>query len=350
MKMLDRHTRDIFSLINENRIPIMGVAALCILLYHEYQSLFANQSLILHAQEWVRGFGFIGVDIFILLSGMGLPRSREKHTLAEFYFRRIKRIIIPFFVVAIVVAFVDGWSIIKFAKNVLFINFFSESIWSFLWFVPAIIVLYFLFPAYYKFFKMSGNKYSFTLIVCALWILILILGRNVIRPDFYCFLNRIPVFVIGILFGWISQKKETIIDRTTWILLHVLLVFSLSIITLILFFDLPIPFPFFELSVPSVIMAVSIVMLLALVFSKLNKNRICRSFISFLSFYGTISFELYCVQEFVGEKTVSFLSDKTGRLVINLSVFAVVTVLAFLLNLLNKKIWTIKDKRKDSTK
>ena len=82
-------------------------------------------------------------------------------------------------------------------------------------FVPAIIVLYFLFPAYYKFFKMSGNKYSFTLIVCALWILILILGRNVIRPDFYCFLNRIPVFVIGILFGWISTKKETIIDTRT---------------------------------------------------------------------------------------------------------------------------------------
>lgn len=55
---------DLLTLISKHRLPIMGFSALYIYLFHEYLTLFHSYRPFLILQEWIRGFGYIGVDIF----------------------------------------------------------------------------------------------------------------------------------------------------------------------------------------------------------------------------------------------------------------------------------------------
>lgn len=73
---------DLLTLISKHRLPIMGFSALYIYLFHEYLTLFHSYRPFLILQEWIRGFGYIGVDIFFFLSGMGLIYSIQKTNLA----------------------------------------------------------------------------------------------------------------------------------------------------------------------------------------------------------------------------------------------------------------------------
>ena len=101
------------------------------------------------------------------------------------------------------------------------IKFYTETIYQLLWFVPAILTLYLLFPLYYNFFKKASNKVEFTACVWIIWLLLTLALENIvgnIRPDFYGFTNRIPIFIVGILAGDILRKKEIILDKSKWIL------------------------------------------------------------------------------------------------------------------------------------
>lgn len=60
--MIDRNKVD---LINKYRIELMGIAILLIMLFHS--SFNFNNIFII---DCIKRFGYIGVDIFILLSGI----------------------------------------------------------------------------------------------------------------------------------------------------------------------------------------------------------------------------------------------------------------------------------------
>ena len=79
--------RNIFS----NKNFFSGVAILMVVLYH----LMSVDELQTKALS-IFYPGFLGVDVFFLLSGYGLCFSYNKNTLMNFYFRRMKRIV-PFF-------------------------------------------------------------------------------------------------------------------------------------------------------------------------------------------------------------------------------------------------------------
>ena len=61
------------------------------------------------------------------------------------------------------------------------------------------------------------------------------------------------------------------------------------------------------------------------------------------AFLGTISLELYCVQEFLGAKIVPLLNDKMGHFLINIVLFAVVLIAAIILSVLGKLFWKVFD-------
>lgn len=114
---------DLLTLISKHRLPIMGFSALYIYLFHEYLTLFHNNRPFLLLQEWIRGFGYIGVDIFFLLSGMGLIYSIQKSNLGGYYYRRLRRLVFPWIVMAITIMIVDNWSIERFLKNISGVSF-----------------------------------------------------------------------------------------------------------------------------------------------------------------------------------------------------------------------------------
>lgn len=148
-------------LISKYRGAIMGFAALWILFFHEWVTLFVNNQVGVNIEGYLKRIGFCGVDIFLLLSGIGLTFAIRKGNVLTFYYRRIKRILLPFLVMAIIRCALEKWPIIEFWKNISGINFYTKSIYSFLWFVPAILTLYLFFPWYYKLFTRK-SRYSFS--------------------------------------------------------------------------------------------------------------------------------------------------------------------------------------------
>ena len=65
-------------LISKYRGAIMGFAALWILFFHEWVTLFVNNQVGVNIEGYLKRIGFCGVDIFLLLSGIGLTFAIRK--------------------------------------------------------------------------------------------------------------------------------------------------------------------------------------------------------------------------------------------------------------------------------
>ena len=77
----------IYNTIIDRRKELMGIAILMVLLYHLCCWPQWNNPL------RIFGHWYIGVDIFLVLSGFGLCFSYEKYNIKTFYYHRLIRII-----------------------------------------------------------------------------------------------------------------------------------------------------------------------------------------------------------------------------------------------------------------
>ena len=141
------------SLLFKYRKFLMGFAALWILMTHEWQIVTNETSFFFVTENFIKRIGFCGVDIFLLLSGMGLYYSLEKNSVSRFYYNRLKRVIFPFIIMASIVSQIDHWTNEFYFNVITGIGFYKTYIYLFLWFVPAVITLYLFTPVFYNFFK-----------------------------------------------------------------------------------------------------------------------------------------------------------------------------------------------------
>ena len=65
--------KSMIAVISKYRKAIMGFAALWILAMHEWRLLIPYGESFWEREVFLKDIGFCGVDIFLLLSGMGLP-------------------------------------------------------------------------------------------------------------------------------------------------------------------------------------------------------------------------------------------------------------------------------------
>ena len=82
-------------------------------------------------------------------------------------------LIIPLLLSVMGVIFViaKDWTWEVFLKNVTGYHFFTKSIYSMLWFVPAVSVFYLAFPLYYGALRRVANQAHFTAAFLAAWVL-----------------------------------------------------------------------------------------------------------------------------------------------------------------------------------
>ena len=92
---------DIITLLCNYRLPIMGISCLWIFLFHVWVPLLGDVAYLGKFEFYFLRMGYVGVDIFFLLSGIGLVYSISKHSLSVYYYRRIKRILISFLLAGI---------------------------------------------------------------------------------------------------------------------------------------------------------------------------------------------------------------------------------------------------------
>lgn len=329
--------KNLFSQISACRTAIMGAAALWVWLFHQWTPVLGTIPLISQLETFAKDIGFAGVDIFFLLSGMGLMYSRRTDGILAFYRRRALRVYLPFFLTGILVALERHWSIAAFLGNVSGFRFLTVSLYSFLWFVPAILVLYLFFPLYRKWLEGASRPGLFTAAAIGLWLVLSLAFQNTRRTDLYLFTNRIPVFLTGIFLGHLAQRRALTLSPAAAILCLGLLGLGAVLAYLTNYRQMPLLVPMAQCFLPNYLMAVSGVFLMAGLLSLPPIAFVRRG----LEFFGRMSLEFYCIQEWLGAIVRQQLQGRLPVLLVNIADLLCVTLAALLLQqlcrLLTKK-------------
>ena len=338
-----------FDLIGRYRAAIMGTAALLILFFHNWIRMNLQVWCLAEIENSILSVCYIGVEIFLFLSGMGLTYAIEKYpSVWQFYKMRIRRIAFPFVFAGILYACTYEWSIQRFLLTVSCVVHVAESVQAFLWYVPAAMILYAVFPLFYRLLVHSENETAFVLNFIGIWMILCVAFRNAIRDDLWMFLNRIPVFVCGILAGRLSQTRRVEFRRVHWcgVLIAMMLGFQLTRMAIKGQFIL---LPEVRYSLQAAILGISIVFLLSALFRKMENcegiaGEGMRRGLRGLSYIGSFSLELYCVHEWLFSVLYGFLEGKLTYLQINCVVIPASLFAGWLVFGIHKAFWMCFDR------
>lgn len=331
-------------LINKYRGQIMGISALWIVVYHTWYRMFAPETspkLLYYMELAITKLGYFGVDIFFLLSGIGLSYSIVKHSTKQFLLRRFRRLAYPVLIAAAGQAIMEGWSFPEYLFRASGIGFFIGKDF-FLWFISAITATYLLFPLYWRFFSRSRSKLRFTALFIIAWYLGSVLLDGVIPSKVALLLMpRVQPFVLGVFFGWAQQNGGLKMSRRVF---NIAAVLSAAAGTALGWLNTIHSVGFFRLQpngfIPGILVAFGFTVLLAELSGLLDRaGRATRGVNGFFGFYGRISLEIYCVQEFLGPIAADAVRALgCGSLAVNLVQLAAVTLSAWLLHILTDRV------------
>ena len=162
---------------------------------------------------------------FFILSGIGLSLSFDRNKIKEYYLKRVKKIILPYWIlliasstVIVLVQKINIGSMFKVLIPYFFFvnNYFPESrhYISSLWFMAVIIQFYTIYPFLNMLFKKIGIILAFISIIIINYLylyLLLSIGIENNRANSSIF-NYISIFAVGIAVG-IIIKNNTDINR-----------------------------------------------------------------------------------------------------------------------------------------
>lgn len=267
----------------------MGIACLWVMLHHNY----FDWPTFAYPLKRLGNFGNVGVDIFLLVSGIGLFYAwQKKPPLKTFYIRRIVRVLIPYLLIA-----VPFWIWRDLYLNqgsfILDVTQLSLPLKGVIktWYIPAILVFYLCYPLVCKaletkqIFRISVNRHTMTVLLCAGIIFSCFLLRH-FAQTFYknceIALTRSVVFVVGCDLGKTVYEKQPV--RQEMVLG--------SLLTIVLYFILrqTASLPAIWLRFSYVPFAITLCICAAWVLMKLDG---CTWLHRFLRFFGERSLEIY---------------------------------------------------------
>lgn len=310
------------SLLSKYRAQLMGFAILLVALFH---------CTVEHASEafdLICFSGDMGVDIFFLVSGVGMYYAYQKNpTWKEFYIKRLLRIIPAWSIVNLIVLFsthtISNMDWVEFFKYMTGISFWLDGNLYF-WYVPAIFCFYLLTPFFMKFYKENKMKAYFGIgIVWALMLGIVVITR---KANYFIFLLRWPVYFVGVLLGeWsfkqVECKKKNIVVcgivvTVFWALLEVLKL------------NLGRPFMRYEYKyILYFFLSISLCILLVYSMDKVRYK------FPILKFMGSITLEVYLLHEFLLRKITGYIGyvpfDSLG-IIFNILVFIGTVIIAWM--------------------
>ena len=338
-------------LLSKHRGAIMGMAIIMILLCHSSLALEGTSCI---AYESVKRFLQIGVDIFLLVSGLGCCFSLNKNNkIFDFYFKRIVKIIVPYIIVLAFWAVIQPvihveTGIVGFVYKYSLVTFFLRGELS-SWYVAAVLVLYALAPYFHVMLKRSRTLFCVLIGVISLLsvALTIIFGHlddvefaRVIKVITDVFIVRIPVFLVGMLLGnEIYNGTERKIPFK--------LITAVFGVFVILFILNDVVFPgakwvfgqWFINRFLYLFASVCIVLFLSAFFHKTSKGRGYKLFVG----AGAVTFELYLIHEKVLEFTDKYItnlfnSSFVGSLVSNICAVFLAVVVGILVHRLSEYV------------
>ena len=276
----------------------MGVAALWIFLYHTQDSclLFPTTPVIGDIEALFACTGYAGADVFFFLSGIGMVHSISKYTIPQFYLRRFLRIWTPYFISGTVTAIVFRWSFPDYLLTITGVSFYSKSLFSLIWFVPAIGTLYLLFPFLNLIMKRIRRKIIPTFILFTVWLVLTLMWTSDARGDLSIFTNRIPVFLLGVYCGYLSREKKILLSSMGRIILFAAWAVGIIMMSFSEYCE-GLDFSHYLIKyLGAMIVSSTMCVFLALIFDKLENVKLIGKIFGLA---GTMSLEMYCSFELV---------------------------------------------------
>ena len=224
-------------LISKYRAQLYGIAILWVVFYH---GVLSKWLVIPPSFGWLDQtfrIGDIGVDIFLLLSGMSLYFAMAKRpTLGHFMYRRLIRLYLPYLVIC-VWFFAYDYLIAKQSPLVFGVNLTMLGLWVFgqlrvrgTWYVGGILVCYLMYPYLHTFIFGGRHKYS-DIVRCAILMMVGYLiawAMHKYNADYYKLVDvmmiRFPVFFFGCLLGKRVYERRTLNFAIGWTVITVLFV------------------------------------------------------------------------------------------------------------------------------
>ena len=283
-----------WSSLSKYRSELMGLAMLFILLFHVGGR--HNETL---AYCFSR-CGNVGVDIFLFLSGIGLWFAWSKGTsLKQFYWRRYIRVYPAWLIIAclyFIPLYINGK--MDLAETCMNITYY-HGFWTVynelhFWYIPAIMTLYTVAPAYMTLLNRS-RLWCWLPVVFMLFCIAMRYDPTLWTSlrHIEIFISRIPVFLIGINVGqWVKERREE--SRDAWVMVALSLALS-AYVCLLFEGGLRGRFPLFLERMAYIPLSISISLLACRMFEYFPLiARRC------LAFIGTVSLEFYLIHvEFV---------------------------------------------------
>ena len=330
--------------IGNYRKEIMGLAAAWIFLYHVWDPV-CNEKMfwLLREIEWlIQGLGYCGVEIFLFLSGMGLVFAVHKENTKTFYFRRWKRVYPSFFIWFTLSTLIrsDKMTFIEYLGRITFYSNWAEDLLIYKWYVAAILLLYLCFPIYYYIFKRQKKCVFFTFMIIIVENILLTAFGSFVRSDLFLLLDRIPVFLVGILTGELCLERKKILNfkfkKIHWILIFILMFGVLESDFFLHLRDLSSGGERIK-NMLNLVIAVGICVVGAKLLDVLSQYRWGKGIGRLLTFLGSLSLEFYLTHELISLKVKSYNLQLVNWNIINQ---LLVLIICFCLSL--AAAWIIK--------
>lgn len=265
------------------RGELMGLAMLWVMLFHA-DHLTTDHLLL----KVVRLSGSCGVDVFLLLSAMGLAVSLSRSPALGRYFRRRFARVLPAFWL---VAGVYGLCLVlagRLPPSILFWDLSTLYFWvgipgAFNWYIPALLAFYLAAPFCCRALKRTGRREWLVLLWAAVGTALTLLAPRLGLAHLAPFLSRIPIFSLGLLMGlYVAEdRRPGRLDYALWAA-GLIIALAMGGAMVQVLFLLPLPLPFALAAVPLCLLA-------AFVLERWSGGLLRR----FLGLVGACSLEIY---------------------------------------------------------
>lgn len=323
-----------YSLVSKYRNVIMGLSIISILIFHyvddcrimhyNYHGLIKYYNILISSS---------GVDIFLILSGVGLYYSFKKNNkLKDFFKKRFVRILIPYFILAI-----PAWiwynfilhsnGIIDFFKDLLFITLFERGD-SWFWYIFMIIICYLIFPYFFSLFDEKQSNHSEEMRMLIIFVFFLVINMWLANYNNHIFgiINKLSLrftpFIFGVYLGKRSYNKEKmdIYPYVVFVLMSLISVFLLKtkrvmVTRMVLTF-----------------LAISYYSVFLLIIDKLKNSKFIKIIIDILSKIGEYTLELY-----ITHVCIRRILNAYGYYTCRIRYYLIVIILSIILSFIIKK-------------
>ena len=284
------------------RTELMGIAIIWILFFHTGWIIFEPLNTIMHK-------GYIGVDIFLFLSGFGIWHSLKKGNIFSFYLRRIRKVY-PSYLIVLFLLFVQHYSSFRlegyskasmfesFFCNVFMISFFKWTPITFNWYIFLIIYMYILSPLFYQIIRRKGG---IPLLIVSILFTCFAFGN----ANYMMAATRVFIYILGMYTAYMGETYPE--KKVSVPLLMVLMFLGIGF----MLYSQNALIPYLEIYglwwYPCMITAPGLICLLCFLLKKIGREKF-----PLLSLMGRSSLEIYLINVTFREIYFTLVSYVTG--------------------------------------